>query len=143
MQFKHNIYLNEVTLVFYLIHFTLAGPWKCTGTYISLQIPAHLLPRAFFIIKALVHQNGIHMTGASTTPKKLTLKKTWLAWLIVWKYNHIFLFLIWPQLGVFFALSGPFWRCFWSWSQVQKLFLGPTYVNNQLWFWKYSPNFLS
>ena len=29
-----------------------------TGTYISLQIPAHLLPRAFFIIKALVYQNG-------------------------------------------------------------------------------------
>ena len=29
-----------------------------TGTYISLQIPAHLLPRAFFIIiKALVYQN--------------------------------------------------------------------------------------
>ena len=47
--------LKEVTLVFYLIQFTLVGPWKCTGTYISLQIPANLLPRAFFIIKALVH----------------------------------------------------------------------------------------
>ena len=32
-----------------------------TGTYISLQIPAHLLPRAFFIIKALVYQNGEYM----------------------------------------------------------------------------------
>ena len=33
-----------------------------TGTYISLQIPAHLLPRAFFIIKALVHQNGQYVS---------------------------------------------------------------------------------
>ena len=32
-----------------------------TGTYISLQIPAHLFPRAFFIIKALVHQNGVNI----------------------------------------------------------------------------------
>ena len=32
-----------------------------TGTYISLQIPAHLFPRAFFIMKALVYQNALHM----------------------------------------------------------------------------------
>ena len=31
-----------------------------TGTYISLQIPAHLFPRAFFIMKALVYQNGLN-----------------------------------------------------------------------------------
>ena len=35
-----------------------------TGTYISLQIPAHLFPRAFFIMKALVYQNA-----ASIIPK--------------------------------------------------------------------------
>ena len=31
------------------------------GTYISLQIPAHLFPRAFFIMMALVYQNDISM----------------------------------------------------------------------------------
>ena len=34
----------------------------------------------------------IHMTIALTNSKKLTLKKTWIAWLIVWKYSHIFCF---------------------------------------------------
>ena len=33
-------------------------------------------------------------------------------------------------------------REIWSWGQVQKLFLEPTYVKNQLWFWKDSPIFL-
>ena len=32
-----------------------------TGTYISLQIPAHLFPRAFFIMKALVYQNAFSL----------------------------------------------------------------------------------
>ena len=33
--------------------------------------------------------------------------------------------------GLFFGLGSD-----------SKTFLGPTYVDNQLWFWKYSPNFL-
>ena len=178
------------------------------------------------------------MTGASTNPKKLTLKKTWLAWLIVWKYNPIFLFLIWPQLWPFwhflnpfgaisgfevrfkisfetylckqstlvlevqpylfvfdsttfwvsFALFGPIFEVeirfkhtfleptnldyqflfrkgevqpyhfvfilakfgaflgpsglFLGFGSGSKLFLGPIYVPNQVWFWKYSPIFL-
>ena len=53
-----------------------------------------------------------HMTGAWTNPKTLTLKKTWNAWLIVWKYNPIFLFSGWTQLG-------PFWHFF----NLLKLFL--------------------
>ena len=58
------------------------------------------------------------MTGASTNPKKLTLKETWTAWLILWKYSPLSLFLIRP-LALF---SG--------WGHVKKLFFS---------FWKCSP----
>ena len=44
--------------------------------------------------------------------------------------------------GHFFAFFGPFEAILGVGGQVQKLFLGPTYVNNQLCFWKYSPIFL-
>ena len=33
-------------------------------------------------------------------------------------------------------------RAFFGLGAGSKTFLGPTYVDNQLWFWKYSPNFL-
>ena len=59
------------------------------------------------------------MTGPLTNPKKLTLKKTWTSWLILWKHSPTFLFLIRP-LGLF---SG--------WGQVQKLFRDlPMYTLN-------------
>ena len=51
-----------------------------------------------------------------------------------------YLFLSWPNLGPLFdflGLSGLFLGL-WSGSRT---FLGPTYVDNQLWFRKYSPNF--
>ena len=98
------------------------------------------------------------MTGASTNPKRLTLKKTWIAWLIVWKYTPIFFFLIQPYLGPLFHFLGRsglflwsgsgsktffeptnvdykflFWQCnsiyFWGWGQAQKLF--ETYLCRQ------------
>ena len=61
-------------------------------------------------LEALEYYAGrkeIHMTGASTNPKKLTFKKTLIAWLIVSMYNPIILFLIRPQLGPFFQLLDP------------------------------------
>ena len=76
-------------------------------------------------------KNWIHMTWASTNPKKLTLLKTWIAWFIVW--NPIFWLLIWPHLGHFFALFGPFGAIFGVGARF-KNFLGPTNVNNQLCF---------
>ena len=67
------------------------------------------------------------MTGASTNPKKMTLKYTYIIWLIVWKYSPIFLF-----------LNLAFVVFYWGWGQVQNL-LRPTYANSQLSFCKYSP----
>ena len=48
-------------------------------------------------------------------------------------------------LAKFGAFLCTFWALrsyFWGWGQVQKLLLGPTKIDNQLWFWKYSPIFL-
>ena len=42
-----------------------------TGTYISLQIPAHLFPRAFFIMKALVYQNENSTASILILPEKM------------------------------------------------------------------------
>ena len=56
---------------------------------------------------------------------------------LFWKCRPIFLFLIQPNLGqfcTFGALSGINW----GWYQIQKCFLGLTYIANQLWFLKYS-----
>ena len=70
------------------------------------------------------------MTGASTNPKKLTLKTTWIKWCIVWKYiPHLFV-LIWPS------------ELFLELRPCSKAFLGPNYVDNQLWFLKYNLIFL-
>ena len=44
----------------------------------------------------------------------------------------------WVFRGYFLA----HWSYFWGRCQVKKHFLEPTYVNNQLWFWKYSTIFL-
>ena len=64
-------------------------------------------------------------------------------------YSHIFLFSIWPHLGPFLHFFGPFGAIFFGplglivWlGSGSKTFLEPTYVENQLWFWKYSPIFL-
>ena len=54
--------------------------------------------------------------------------------------THLFILNV-ASIGAFLALFGPFRSYFWSWGQVQKFSLGPTFVNNQLWFWKYSPIF--
>ena len=62
-----------------------------------------------------------------------------------WKFSPMFLFLIRPNCGPFFHF---FWAIFWSFGAIFgvgvrfKTFLEPTYVVNQLWFWKYSPIFL-
>ena len=50
---------------------------------------------------------------------------------------HFYVFNL-TTIGAFLALFGPFWSCF-GVGVMFKNFLGPTYVNNQLWFWKYSP----
>ena len=64
-------------------------------------------------------------------------------------YSHIFLFSIWPHLGPFLHFFGPFGAIFFGplglivWlGSGSKTFLEPTYVDNQLWFWKYSHIFL-
>ena len=95
----------------------------------------------------------------SINKKKLTLKKLWIVWLCsgidsvdyqiwFWKYSPIFLFLIWPHLGplaLFWAIRcyffGPL-RLFLGLGSDSKTILEPTYVVNQLWFWKYSLIFL-
>ena len=41
-----------------------------------------------------------------------------------------YIFVFNSAFGALFGVSGS------------KSFLGPTYVDNQLWFWRYSPNFL-
>ena len=55
--------------------------------------------------------------------------------------THLFVF-NWDTIGTFLALFLPLRSNLWSWGEVQKFFLEPTYVNNQLWSWKYSPIFL-
>jgi len=70
--------------------------------------------------------------GASTNPKKLTLKMK-----------------VHPNLFVLnLATIGAFWQ-FWILSELflelgsgSKTFLGPTYVNNQLWFLEVQPYLL-
>ena len=73
------------------------------------------------------------MTGASTNPKKLTLKD-----LNVWKNSPVFCFLFGPNLSFFFTSFGPFKAIFGVGVRLQKTFLGLTYVDNQLCFFKYS-----
>ena len=45
------------------------------------------------------------------------------------------------KFGTFFALFGPFGLLL-GFGSGSKTFLGPTYVDNQLWFWKQNPIFL-
>ena len=52
------------------------------------------LKRTNIFTKLWFQKKLIHMTRASTNPRKLTLRKTWMASLFVWKYSLIFLFLI-------------------------------------------------
>ena len=63
------------------------------------------------------------MTGASKNPKKLTLKKDYTCMIDCVKVQpHLLVFNLATD-GVFLGLFGPFLGCFWSCSQVQKLFL--------------------
>ena len=48
------------------------------------------------------------------------------------------LFTLFGPFGAFFGLLGLFLES----GSGSKTFLEPTYVVNQLWFWKYSPIFL-
>ena len=61
--------------------------------------------------------------------------------LLFQKYSPSCLFIIQPNLGPFFCTFCAFRGYFWGCRQVQKNFLGPTYLDNQLWFQKYSPIF--
>ena len=81
-----------------------------------------------------------HMTGASTTPKKLIFKETWIAWLNVWNCSPIFLFLISNSWGLFSVLVPS--ELFFVLGSGSKTFVGPTYVDHELWFRKYNPIFL-
>ena len=47
--------------------------------------------------------------------------------------SHVFVLNL-ATIGAFLAHFEPFWSYFLSCGQVQKLFWGPTYVTNQLWF---------
>ena len=68
------------------------------------------------------------MTGDVTTPKKL-------------KYNGIVLFLIQLQSGPLLHFLDTS-KLILDLGSVSETFLGPTYVDNQLWFGKHSPNYL-
>ena len=65
--------------------------------------------------------------------------------LCFFKYSSTCLFLVqqhfWPLLHFFFGPLGlsfwPFWANLWVGVRF-KTFLEPTYVDNQLWFWKVS-----
>ena len=65
-----------------------------------------------------------------------------------YKYSPNFLFSIWPHFGPLLHFFCPFGAIFWSFGATlesgsgPKTFLEPTYVVNQLWFWKYSTIFL-
>ena len=48
-----------------------------------------------------------------------------------------FVFYLAP-IGAFFYIFWTLQSYFWGWGQVTKTFLGLTYVDNQLWFFKYS-----
>ena len=120
------------------------------------------------------------MTGALTNNKKLILKMTLIAWLIMWKYSPSFVFnsatnfgfgstahffLIRQHLGPLLQYQFLFWKgipiflfnlakfgtilhflgplgLFFGLFSGSKTFLRPFYVDNQLWFWKYSHIFL-
>ena len=68
------------------------------------------------------------MTGELTTPKKL-------------KYNGIVLFLIQLQSGPLLHFLDTS-KLILDLGSVSETFLEPTYVDNQLWFWKHSPIFI-
>ena len=92
---------------------------------------------------------GGYFFGLGSDSKNLLLPTYIDNQLWFWKYSHIFLFSIWPHLGPFLHFFGPFGAIFFGplglivWlGSGSKTFLEPTYVENQLWFWKYSPIFL-
>ena len=70
------------------------------------------------------------MTGASTNPKKMTLKKDLTCMIDCLKVQtHLFVFNL-ATIRAFFALFGPFRSYLWSLGQVQKPFLW-TYLCKQ------------
>ena len=81
------------------------------------------------------------MTVASTNPKKLTLKKDLTCTIDCVKVKPFFVFnlvTVWAFFGTFWTFSELFLEL----GSGSKTFLGPTYVNNQFWFWMYSPIYL-
>ena len=59
-----------------------------------------------------------------------------------WKVSLIFSFLIWSNLGPFLNYFWAFGGYFFGLGSDSKNLLLPTYIDNQLWFWKYSHIFL-
>ena len=112
-----------------IYQFSRTGVYRSQCTSLLNEPLYHCLRQQTLMISANVWKYQIHMTGASTNPKKLILKMTWIAWLIVWKYSPISLFLIQPS------------ELFGGLGSGSKTFFGPSYEDNQLRLWKYSPIF--
>ena len=85
---------------------------------------------------------SIHITGVSTNPKKLTLLKTYIAWLNVWRYTPIFFVFDSATIGAFSLHFLDPSELFFGLGSGSTNFFYSTNADNQLCFWKYSPTFL-
>ena len=72
-------------------------------------------------IRKFDNTRRIHMTGASTNRKKLTLKKDLTCIIDCVKLKPFFVFSL-VTIRAFFGTFGPFLSYFWSWCKIQKLF---------------------
>ena len=67
--------------------------WLCEARRSSLDLKISIhssMQQLWLVTDKNMTVDNIHMTGALTNPKKLTLKKTWIAWLIVWTLKSFF-----------------------------------------------------
>ena len=103
------------------------GTYLCSQSTLVLVVQPYLFAFTLAKFGAFLPFLGLFL-GSRSGSKKFLEPINIDCQLLFWKYSHIFLLLLWPNLGPFLSFLG-LWGQFLGLRSGSKTFLGPTYID--------------